>query len=123
MPKLSLKKSSPSLNNLKKRLVKLSKKTNKVVRLSKAEMINKWKTGVLKPYLEEGKYNSFGMYIIQNQDKLEACKVKKDKILEISKKSLKYNKYENLVPHINSFTKEFKKVCGERAILCLAGRC
>tara|TARA_B100001057_G_C22699707_1_gene891174 strand:+ start:716 stop:1087 length:372 start_codon:yes stop_codon:yes gene_type:complete len=123
MPKLTLKKRSPSLNDLKKRLAKLSKKTNKVVRLSKAEMINNWKTGVLKPYLEAGKYNSFSLYIIQNQDKLEACKVKKDKILEISKKSLKYNKYDNLVPHINSFTKEFKKVCGERAILCLAGRC
>ena len=123
MPKLSMKKRSPSLKDLRKRLAKLTKKTNKVVKLSKAEMINNWKTSVLKPYLKEGIYNSFGMYIIQNQEKLEACKVKKDKILKITKKSIKYNKYDNLVPHIDAFTRDFKKICGERAILCLAGRC
>lgn len=123
MPKRSMKKHSPSLNDLRKRLAKLSKKTNKVVRLSKAEMINKWKTDVLKPYLKDVIYNSFGMYIIQNQDKLEACKVKKDKILEMTKKTIKYNKHDDLVPHIDAFTKEFKKVCGEHAILCLAARC
>ena len=123
MSKLSFMNCYPSLKDLRKRLAKLSKKTNNPVKLSKAEMINNWKTGILKPYLEQGIYNSFGMYIVENQEKLEACKVSKDKILKITKTSIKYNKYDNLVPHIDAFTRDFKKICGERAILCLAGRC
>ena len=112
MPKLSLKR-PPSLNDLIERFVKLTK----------VDMINKWKSDVLKPYLEAGKYNSFSLYIMENQEKLEACRVSKEKILEIAKKSLKYNKHSNLLSHINTFTEEFGEVCGERAILCLVGCC
>ena len=126
MPKSS-KKRSPTLNELRKRFEKIMttkshKRTKKVSKALKEEMINKWKTNVLVPYLKKSKYNSFSIYVIQNQDKLEACKVSKAKILKITKNSLKYNKHDNLVPHIDAFTKDFKKICGESALLCLSGK-
>ena len=126
MPKSS-KKRSPTLNELRKRFEKIMttkshKRTKKVSKALKEEMINKWKTNVLTSYLRRGKYNSFSTYIIYNQDKLKACNVKEKKILKITKKSLKYNKHMNLLPHIDAFTKDLKKVCGKNALLCLAGK-
>ena len=127
MPKTSLNR-SPSLNDLKKRLERLiqdkhSKKVTKVMKLTKVDMINIWKKNVLRTYLKKNKYNSFSRYIMENQEKLEACIVSKTNILEIAKKSLKYNKHSNLLPYINAFTEEFTELCGERAILCLVGCC
>ena len=130
MPKSS-KKRSPTLNELRKRFEKImtsnshkrpKKASKKVSKAFKEEMINKWKTKVLTPYLRRGKYNSFSTYVVQNQDKLKACNVKEKKILKITKKSLKYNKHMDLLPHIDAFTKDLKKVCGKNALLCLAGK-
>lgn len=130
MPKFS-KKRSPTLNELRKRFEKImttnshkrpKKTSKKIPKVSKEAKINKWKTNVLASYLRRGKYNSFSTYIIYNQDKLKACNVKEKKILKITKKSLKYNKHMDLVPHIDAFTEDLKKVCGEKALVCLAGK-